>query len=276
MTVDELLDKKNIEHREQGRDFLVRCFNPKHEDRHPSNRIDKITGIFHCLSCGFKGNVFTFFGEKANLDQIRRDRLKEKILNKMSETIGFNMPDHTRYVGNWRNISQETYDKFEAFESIEPQFIGRVVFPIRDASGIIVAFIGRHTTLNHNPKYLFYPSKVKLPLFPTVTPILGRVILVEGIFDMLNLHDKGLTNAICSFGTQTLNKEKLELLKIQGIFGVDFLFDGDEAGRSASAKASEMAEELGLDVRNINLKDGDDPGSLSLNTILKLKEKLYG
>jgi len=238
--------------------------------------VDKITGIFHCLSCGFKGNIFTYFGEKANLDQIRRDRLKEKILNKMSETIGFNMPEHVKYEGDWRGISQATYDKFEAFESVEPQFIGRVVFPIRDASGIIVAFIGRHTTMNHNPKYLFHPRKVKIPLYPVVIPIMGKVILVEGIFDMLNLHDKGLTNAICCFGTQSLNREKLELLKIQGIEGVDFLFDGDDAGKSAASKAAELAEEMGFTVRNISLKEGDDPGSLNENTITKLKEKLYG
>lgn len=277
MTVEELLSKKDITLREQGRDFLVRCFNPNHEDRNPSMRIDKITGIFHCLSCGFKGNAFTLFGEKPNLAQIRRDLLKEKILNKMSETIGFNMPtDHSPYRGDWRNISAETYERFDAFESVEPQFVGRIVFPIKDASGIIVVFLGRHTTMNHNPKYLFHPRKVKIPLFPLVTPIEGKVILVEGIFDMLNLHDKGLTNAVCTFGTNTLNSEKLELLKIQGVEGVDFLFDGDEAGRSAAEKGATLAESCGLSTRNIALKDGEDPGSLSVHTILKLKEKLYG
>lgn len=277
MTVDELLTSKNVDHRQQGRDFLVRCFNPEHEDRNPSMRIDTITGIFNCLACGFKGSVFAHFGEEPNFAQIRRDRLKEKILNKMSETIGFNMPsDASPYRGDWRNISAETYERFQAFESIEPQFLGRVVFPIKDASGIIVVFLGRHTTMNHDPKYLFHPRKVKIPLYPLVAPIKGRVILVEGIFDMLNLHDKGLENAICTFGTNTLNAEKLELLKIQGVEGIDFLFDGDEAGRSAAQKAALLAEEMGFLTRNIGLKDGEDPGSLSASTIRKLKEKLYG
>lgn len=188
----------------RGGDFLVRCFNPKHPDKNPSMRIDRITGIFHCFSCGFRGNVFDHFGEKKNVFQIRRETLKKKIAAKLSDSIGLEMPkDISYYEGDWRGISPETYKKFKAFQSVSSEFIGRIVFPITDISGRIVAFVGRHTTLTHHPKYLNSPPDAKMPLFPArVTPIKGRVILVEGIFDMLNLHDKGLTNAICSFGTR--------------------------------------------------------------------------
>ena len=276
MQVEEILTKKSIEFRQQGQDYLVRCFNPEHEDRNPSMRIDKITGIFHCLSCGFKGNVFKHFGEKANQSEIRRQKLKQKILDKISESIGFNMPNSVSYYsGNWRNISKETYKHFEAFESHEGQFIGRLVFPIKDLTGIIVAFVGRHMTANQNPKYLIYPPNAKMPLYPQVSPVQGRIILVEGIFDMLNLHDKGLTNAVCSFGTRTVTRDKLELLKMQGVLGIDIFFDADEAGQTASAKVAEMAEELGLIVRNIEIKE-NDPGSLTETAVRKLKEKLYG
>ena len=76
-------------------------------------------------------------------------------------------------------------------------YVGRIVFPVRDISGRIVAFNGRHTT-GGTPKYMISPAGAKMPLFPVVEPIQGSVILVEGIFDMINLHDKGLTNAICA------------------------------------------------------------------------------
>lgn len=276
MQVEEILTKKSIEFRQQGQDYLVRCFNPQHEDRNPSMRIDKITGIFHCLSCGFKGEIFKHFGEKANQSEIRRQKLKQKILDKMSESIGFNMPNSVSYYsGDWRNISKETYKHFEAFESHEGQFIGRLVFPIKDLTGIIVAFVGRHMTANQSPKYLIYPPNAKMPLYPQVSPVQGRIILVEGIFDMLNLHDKGITNAVCSFGTRTVTRDKLELLKMQGVLGIDIFFDADEAGQTASAKVAEIAEELGLIVRNIEIKE-NDPGSLTETAVRKLKEKLYG
>ena len=69
---------------------------------------------------------------------------------------------------------------------------------------------------------MFEPPGAVLPLYPAkVTPINGRVILVEGIYDVINLYDKGLRNAICCFGTRNINKEKLTLLKMQGVTQID-------------------------------------------------------
>ena len=47
-----------------------------------------------------------------------------------------------------------------------------------------------------------------MPAGRLVKPIQGKVILVEGIYDMLNLQDKGLTNAVCTFGTKNINEDK--------------------------------------------------------------------
>lgn len=276
MTVEELLVSKNLYFQPRGADYLLKCVSPDHDDSNPSMRVDKVTGIFHCLSCGFKGNIFSHFGAKSNPFQIRRELLKQKIGLKMAESVGLNMPnDSVSYSGDWRGISPETYQKFNAFQNAGKDYIGRVIFPITDVSGRYVAFVGRHTTAGTSPKYMIYPPKAKMPLFPMVTPIQGRVILVEGIFDMLNLHDKGLTNAVCTFGTRTLNAEKLELLKMQGVESLDIFFDSDDAGQTAVVKVKELADEVGLTYRNIELK-GKDPGSLSEATILKLKRSLYG
>ena len=79
MTVEELLTSKDVYFIPKGADAIVRCLNPEHDDRNPSMRIDKITGVFQCFSCGYKGNIFTHFGEKANQLQLRRELLKKKI-----------------------------------------------------------------------------------------------------------------------------------------------------------------------------------------------------
>ena len=79
MTVEEILRSKDIAYIPKGKDFVVRCLHPDHDDRNPSMRIDQVTGIFNCFSCGFKGNLFTHFGQKANKMEIKRQLLKKKI-----------------------------------------------------------------------------------------------------------------------------------------------------------------------------------------------------
>jgi DNA primase len=275
VTVEELLRQRELYFIPKGADFLVSCLNPEHEDKNPSMRIDQITGIYQCFSCEFKGNIFTYFGEKANQLQLRREFLKRKIREKRSESIGLSFPQSTiPYIGNWREIKPETYKKFEAFQSVESNFIGRINFPIRDISGRIVAFNGRHTT-GGTPKYMISPTGAKLPLFPLVKPIQGKVILVEGIYDMLNLQDKGLTNAVCTFGTKNINEDKLKMLSIQGVDSIDVFFDGDDAGQTAAMKIKEMCKQVGLLHRNICLKN-TDPGALKQQAIETLKRKLYG
>ena len=274
MNVEELLQSKNVPFVPKGKDFVVSCLNPEHDDNNPSMRIDQITGIFHCFSCGFKGNVFVHFGEKASFLHLRRELVKKKIREKRAESVGLPFPRSALpYVGNWRNIKPETYRKFEAFQEHEA-FVGRIVFPIRDISGRIVAFNARHMT-GGTPKYLISPPGARMPLFPAkIDPIQASVILVEGIYDMINLHDKGLTNAVCCFGTRNINEEKLSILRLQGIEEAIVFFDGDEAGQTAAAKVQEMCEKVDLLTRNINVAD-IDPGALTENQVEKLKNKLY-
>ena len=278
MKVVDLLEERRIEFKSSGRDYLVKCINPEHDDKHPSMRIDNITGIFNCFSCGFKGNIFKTFGAPANFLDIKRQRLSDAIEEKRSSSVGLPFPKgHTPYIGNWRNIRPDTYKHFDAFLHHETQFVGRVVFPIRDITGKVVAFNGRHMTLSEKLKYMIYPPQAKLPLYPSsVKPIKGRVILVEGIFDMINLFDKGLSNVICCFGTNNVDMDKLSILKMQDIMGIDIIFDGDDPGQRAAENVQILAERTGFVTRNINLGQNIDPGSLAGDQITNLRDRLYG
>ena len=278
MKVEELLQEKRLEFKVSGRDYLVKCLNPEHEDSNPSMRIDNITGIYHCFSCGFRGSIFKYFGAVANYLEIKRQKLKEKIEETRASSIGLDFPKgFTPYVGNWRGIKPETYKEFDAFLHHDRSFNGRIVFPIRDITGKVVAFNGRHMTMTETPKYLIYPPQAVLPLYPSsVKPIKGKVILVEGIFDMINLFDKGLFNTICCFGTNKVTMDKLAILKMQDIMGVDIIFDGDDAGRKGAEDLKFLAESAGLVTRNVDLEQNSDPGSLVESQVQKLKGDLYG
>ena len=274
MNVEELLKSRDVYFIPKGGDYLVSCLNPEHPDRNPSMRIDRITGIFQCFSCEYKGNLFTYFGERANQLQLRRELLKKKLKDKRSESVGLSFPKNsTTYTGNWRDIKPETYKRFEAFQNAGADFVGRINFPIRDISGRIVAFNGRHTT-GGTPKYMISPAGAKMPLFPIVKPINGSVVLVEGIYDMINLHDKGMTNAVCTFGTKNINEDKLRMLSIQGVDTIDIFFDGDDAGQQAAERVKIMCETAELLTRNIHLS-GTDPGALTQGQVSKLLNKLY-
>ena len=276
MNVSELLISKDIRYTPKGGDFIIKCLNPEHADRNPSLRVDQITGIFNCFSCEFKGNLFTHFGERPNYLQLRRELLKKKIRDKRAESIGLAFPEGAMpYVGDWRDIKPETYKRFEAFIHSGSDYLSRIVFPIRDRTGKIVAFQGRHTSMGI-PKYLNLPAGAKMPLFPIVKPIQGSVILVEGIFDMLNLHDKGLTNAICCFGVKNVTDDRLSMLTMQGVDNIDIFLDNDAAGQAASARIIELCDNAKLTNRNIKFGNKEqDAGSLTQRQVSKLKNKLY-
>lgn len=275
MNVEELLIDKDIKFVPKGADYLVSCLNPEHEDRNPSMRIDSVTGIYQCFSCEFKGNLFTHFGEIPNFLQMKRDLLKKRIRETRAESIGLTLPKGaTPYTGDWRGISKETYAHFGAFQHHDPEFVGRLVFPIKDISGRTVSFLGRHMS-NGTPKYKFDPVGVKVPMYPTVKPLKGSVIIVEGIYDAMNLYDKGLENAVCVFGTKNITETKLSRLAMQGAQNIDIFMDGDDAGQSAAEKIKHMCENVKLLTRNVFI-EGTDPGALTQAQVTKLKRKLYG
>lgn len=271
--VEDLLDKHNIFYRVSGNDVLIKCLNPEHDDRNPSMRIDRILGIFNCFSCGYKGNLFKHYDVEVSVPGMKAEKLKRKLNEIRATGVGLQMPEGwVPFTKEYRGISASTYAKFDAFQHFDSNFSGRINFPIKDGSGRIIAFQGRDESGTLPNKYMFTPKSIKLPLYPLVAPLQGKVILVEGMFDMLNLHDKGLTNAICCFGVNNFSNAKLNLLKISGVTGIDVLFDSDEPGEKAAEKIKKMAGEF--PVRIVKLKSGD-PGDMSLLQVSKLKNKLY-
>lgn len=276
MTVQELLEKQNIRFKHSGRDLLIPCLNPEHPDSNPSMRIDKTTGIYHCFSCGFKGNIFTRYNINVSRLQKVRDRLKNKIEEKRIESIGIQIPEKAElFSDDYRNISGSTYEHFKAFSYEGDGLDNRIIFPIYDITNKISCFIGRTVDDFVKPKYKIYPPRSQPPFFPmSAKPYQGSIILVEGIFDMLNLWDKGVRHVMCVFGTQAYNEDKLRLLQMLGINTIDVFFDGDEPGQNAAMKLIELCDSMGFSTNNI-VFDGLDPGSLSAKQIERLVKQKW-
>mgnify|MGYP001568779229 FL=1 len=279
MIAIDLLSERGIEFTVKGQDAIISCLNPEHDDSNPSCRVDKITGIMHCFSCGFSGNLFTYYGAPESPLEVRIHRVKAKIAKVKSQTTGIQLPkDRIEWKGGpFRNISEKTLKIWQAFTWNVPKFEGRIIFPIRDITVKTVALLGRKITGSMTDKYYIYPQGAEMPFCPAkVKPINNRVILVEGIFDALNLWDHGLKNTVCCFGTQQMNWVKLSLLKLQGVQGIDIMYDGDDAGVKAAEALKGIAEEMEMGVQIVKLADGQDPGNFNADQIKRLKKQLYG
>lgn len=272
-----LLQENGISFTVSGKDYVIKCLNPEHDDRNPSLRVDMVSGLAHCFACGWKRNIFRHFGKLVQRQtSIKTAKLKEKIQELMTQSVDIaHVKDPIPWTKTFREVSAQTFRHFEAFYTLDNTqgMQDRIIFPIKNISGKIVSYIGRHVGQG-DPRYKHFPSGAPSIPFPLLHNS-KNVVLVEGIFDMLNLYDKGLTNVVCCFGTDTLKnnaKEKLLPLKAQGINKIFLMFDGDEAGRSAAKEVKLILENIEYTVEIIELPDDTDPGELSREDIQSIKE----
>ena len=274
----ELINKNNLAFSVSGRDYLIKCLNPDHEDSNPSFRVDKVSGVAHCFACGFKTNLFKYYGVFTNPIPIKIAALKEKLAVLKQFGKDLELPiGHTPWIRPFRGISAKTLKLFGAFyTNQEEKLIDRIIFPIKDITGKTVVYTGRHTLSNGNPRYLNYPRGVQVPAYPAfVPPGHSSLVLVEGLFDMLNLYDKGLENAVCTFGTNTLQhdiKSKMLPFRAQGVTHIFIMFDGDDAGRGAAAQLKPLLIDEGFIVEIVDLPDGTDPGDLDEEDVRSMME----
>ena len=284
MSVLDLLEKRSLPYKFQGKDVVVHCLNPEHPDKNPSLRIDKSTGLGHCFSCGFSVNIFRYFETPSNFVKLRAEVIKDKISKLRSDMYGLTLPNNAQpYPRDFRGISVELLREFEAFR--HKDYVDRIVFPMRDIEGKIRSFAGR---LEFNKvgerRWDFQPGGSTLPFFQEkLRKPSSSVFVVEGIFDALNLYQKGLTNVMALMGTSALgskkrglNLEKVKILKLQGIGRIILLLDGDDAGIQAAAILEPMLQKAGFDVLNIELEEGRDPGELDqdeVNQLIKYYDK---
>lgn len=266
--VQELLQSKGVAFNNSGKDFLTKCLNPDHNDSNPSFRIDKVSGVAHCFSCGFKTNIFKFYGILTNNVSIKVVKLKDKLRALKESHDGLDpMKGAKPFNKQFRGISVKTLKEFEAFYTdTEEEMQDRIIFPVKDVRNKTTAYVGRHMLSDGNPRYLIRPVHAVVGTYPIILPTRpNKIVLVEGIFDFLNVYDKGLHNAVCTFGTSKLfndTAEKLLPYKVMGVEKFFIMYDGDKPGKEAAAKIKPLIEEAGFLVEIIDLPEGTDPGDL--------------
>ena len=168
-------------------------------------------------------------------------------------------------------------------------FRDRIMFPINDSAGRVIAFSGRaikdpstgSEQENKIPKYLnspetklFYKSEALYGFDVAKNHIrkLDYTVLVEGQMDLLMSHQVGILNTVASSGTALT---ELHLKKIGKLSNrIIIAYDSDDSGEKASRRAAEMAMALGMEIKTVSLPEGEDPASIIKKDPAKWKKAL--
>ncbi len=148
-------------------------------------------------------------------------------------------------------------------------FRNRVIFPIHNSSGKVIAFAGRIlSTTSKGPKYLNSPEtaifnkrKSLYGIYHAKSSIrkMDNCYLVEGYTDVIALHQAGIENVVASSGT-SLTEEQISLIK-RHTENITMLFDGDQAGLTAALRGVDLILAQDLNVKIVVLPEGEDPDS---------------
>ena len=151
------------------------------------------------------------------------------------------------------------------------RFRGRVIFPVHNLSGKVIAFGARILTKEKDqPKYInspetdiYHKSQVLYGLFQGKNAIRREEFcyLVEGYTDVISLHQADIENVVASSGT-SLTEDQIKLMR-RFTENVTVLYDGDAAGIKAALRGVDLILKGGLNVRIVLLPDGEDPDSFS-------------
>ncbi len=168
--------------------------------------------------------------------------------------------------------SHSTSHSFEGREKMYDRFRSRIMFPLFDTSGRVIAFSGRifgKDEKEFGPKYLNSPD---MELFNKSEVLYGfdkakqgmrewgYAVLVEGQMDLLMSHQVNVKNAVATSGTALTPKHLEKISRMTK--NLVFMYDGDNAGFNATRRGERLAIELGFDVKVVMLPHGDDPASL--------------
>ena len=157
-------------------------------------------------------------------------------------------------------------------DSASDIFTGRIMFPLFDLSGKIVAFSGRRYNTKEGSKYVntketsifkkgnilynYHNAKEHLKKNDTI-------IVMEGFMDVIRASTIGVNNCVATMGTALTKQNALTLKKMAN--NIILCFDGDKAGEEATNNAISIFEDLGVIVKVIRLEDNLDPDEYILN-----------
>jgi DNA primase len=213
-------------------------------------------------------------GQAVGMSYFKERGLNEKTINDFE--LGFALD-------GWDNLLKDAKSKLHSEEILEKAglikvqesgkkfdfFRNRVMYPIHNMSGKVVALAGRILNnekgiakyINSPETELYHKSKVLYGLFQAKNAIRTEenCLLVEGYMDVISLYQAGIMNAVASSGT-SLTEEQVKLIS-RYTKNVTVLYDGDTAGIKAAIRGTDLILDSGLNIKVLVFPNGHDPDS---------------
>ncbi len=230
---------------------------------------------------GFAQKYFTRYlweeneGRTIGLSYFRERSFRDDILKKFE--VGYAPDGKTPFTdaaqkeGYKIDFLEKTGLTIKRDDWLRDRFAGRVIFPIHNIAGRVIAFGGRILKddkkaakyLNSPESEIYHKSKVLYGIFQAKREIskTDKCYLVEGYTDVLSMHQAGIENVVASSGT-ALTSEQIRLIK-RFTLNITIIYDGDEAGIKASLRGIDLVLEEGMNVKVLLLPTGEDPDSFA-------------
>ncbi|MCP3659735.1 MAG: DNA primase [Bacteroidetes bacterium] len=224
----------------------------------------------------FKNNLYnTDEGKQICLKYLENRNIDKKFIDKFD--IGFSLND---WEGFYNFAKHKGYSKDKLINTgliihkeernrIYDRFRSRVIFPIHNVYGKVIAFAGRKLSEHiEGPKYInspesliFHKSNILYGIYHAKKSLKeeNNCFLVEGYTDVISLHSINISNVVASGGT-SLTENQIKLIS-RFTKNVTIIFDGDDAGILASLRSIDIILNQGLNVKIVVLPKGEDPDS---------------
>lgn len=261
--------------RKYGVDLKEEALTPE-ADRAQSTR-ESLYILMNYAKDYYKSTLFDHEeGRSVGLSYFRERGFNDRTIEKFELGYSLNSWDHLTRKAIADGFSEEMLEKAGLLIRKDEgkrydRFRGRVIFPVHNLSGKVIAFGARILTKEKDqPKYLnspeteiYHKSNVLYGLFQAKNAIRreGFAYLVEGYTDVISLNQSDIDNVVASSGT-ALTEEQIKLIR-RFSENVTVLYDGDAAGIKAALRGIDLVLKAGLNVRIVLLPDGEDPDSFS-------------
>ena len=226
---------------------------------------DDYIDIYNLTSKFYQNSLFTSLGKNA-IEYLEKRKIDKETIKKFGIGLSIQKVSLTEYLKSKKYNVDKLIDIGLTNENGNDIFINRIMFPIHDLSGNVVAFSGRIYNTKDNSKYIntketdkFKKGKI-LYNYHIAREYLKKndsVILMEGQMDVIRSSTVGINNCIATMGT-ALTKDHRSILKNM-TDNIVLCFDGDAAGEKATNAAIELLEDTNINIRVVRLPNNMDP-----------------
>ncbi len=218
------------------------------------------------LACKFYQNSLNSNLGKNALEYLENRKLDKETIKKFRIGLSIQKVSLTDYLISKKYSLDKLIKLGISNEKGTDLFMNRIMFPLYDLSGNVIAFSGRIYNTHDSSKYIntretdMFKKGTILYNYHNAKDILKKrdyVIVMEGFMDVIRASSVGINNCVATMGTAFTKEQALLLKKITD--NIILCFDGDEAGNEATLSAIEVLKDFNINPRIIRLKDNLDP-----------------